>query len=113
MNDRVEELIERIERPGDDESPDAIVRHCEWLADASYNEIEQLLDYLLTQAVDSNATAGERNLERMLVHLVAVAVLVDEVEDGQVVAGVALDALEVLEVEPGQVALVVLPGLLE
>ena len=45
--------------------------------------------------------------------LVAVGVLMDEVEDGQVVAGVALDPLVVLQVEQGQVALVVLPGLLE
>ena len=70
MNDRVEEFIERLERPADDESSDVFERHCEWLADASDDEIERLLDYLLDQAVASTATAAERKLVNILVHLV-------------------------------------------
>ena len=45
--------------------------------------------------------------------LIAVGVALNELEDLQIVLGVAHDAGEVLEVEQAQVTLVVLPGFLE
>ena len=45
--------------------------------------------------------------------LIAVGVALDEVEDFEIVLGIADDASEILEIKQAQITLVILPGLLE